>query len=165
MVDRFNISLQGDKELQKALKGFEPKLGRKVIRGAVREGAKLVQREAKAKTPILDAETRIGPGSQFPNPGSMRKAITVRAGRRKRQHYRVNATFKDREKLGITGKGFAPAAIEFGRGSGKRHGPEIGIHFMRDAYLRKRRIVDSTIIDKMRNGLFKIWKQDTKRPT
>ena len=171
-LQNFKINMEGDKELQAALKNIEVKVGRKVIRGAVRDAAKLVMREAKAGAPILGGDTRVGPGSQMPNPGTLRKGIRVHAGKRKKGHYRVNVDFKSRSAMGIPEESdhYAPMVIETGQSDSVkgrafyRHGPREGAHFMIEAYAKKRGEADTIIVGKTRDGLIQFWKANTRRP-
>ncbi len=168
--DAWKISVAGDKELQAAMRGIERKLGRKVIRASVRDAAKLILREAKARAPILTPREGGNETSQMPRPGTLRKGLRVHVGIPKKYHYRVNVDFKERSKMGIPekddkkGKWYAPMAVEVGRSGRAKHGPKEGVHFMIRAYVRKRKLADKTIIGKIRTGLFKIWKSDTRRP-
>ncbi len=167
MGNSWKISLAGDKELQAAMDGgIERKLGRKVIRGSVRDAAKLILREAKARAPILGPDTRVGPGTQMPDRGTLRRGLRVHAGKRKNHYYRVNVDFKERSKMGIPegAKWYAPMAVEVGRTASAKHGPREGAHFMIEAYVQKRKGADAIIIGKTRDGLIKIWKSDTRRP-
>lgn len=165
----WKISLAGDKELQRAMKEIEPKVGRKVIRGSVRKASKLIMREAKALAPIMQADQRVGPSTQMPNPGTLRKGIRVAAGIRRKHHYRVNVGFKERSKMGIPegAEHYAPMAVEVGRESDRKFfnfGPAKGAHFMITAYVNKRKGSDAIIIGETKDGLIKFWRTNTRRP-
>lgn len=169
-LDNFKINMEGDKELQAALNNIETKVAAKVIRPSVREAAKLIMREAKARAPIMDSGQHVGSTTQMPTPGTLRKGIRVHAGKRKKHHYRVNVDFKGRAAMGIPSadtKGFghyAPMVVEAGRRSSKKYGPAEGAHFMIEAYAQKRQGADAIIVGKTRDGLIKFWRSNTRRP-
>ncbi len=153
------MKLLGDKELARAMEKIENKVGKKVIRKEVREGAKLVQREAKSRVPLLSTE--VGSTTQMPKKGTLRKGITVRTGKRKKGHYRVNAVMKGRDKMDLnivkTKKGveyYAPAVIEHGT----KNGNIDGFHFLEGAFKAKHRQADEQIKKGIRNGLIREWR-------
>ena len=69
-----HIEIKGFKELDEALKQFPIKLQRNILSGAVREGAKVIQRAAIAMAPVGKT-------------GKLRKAIKVRVGTKRKGIY------------------------------------------------------------------------------
>jgi HK97 gp10 family phage protein len=101
-----SIRLVGAKELQAALDALEKKTVTKFSRTAVREGAKVVQRAAKAKAPKRS--------------GKLRRSIRVRAKKNKKKGevaFLVTSGAGDNVFKGETWYG---AAVEFGHKVGKR---------------------------------------------
>lgn len=107
-----NFTITGVKEIELALKTLGPKVGRKVIRQAIRKGVKPIQAAAKADAP--KGKT-----------GLLKSAIKVRAMRRKRGRIGVVA------QIGVgdfQGKSYYGAFKNFGT----KRMP--GVHFMEKAY-------------------------------
>ncbi len=101
-----NISLLGDKALQRKLDALPNKLAKKVMRQALREGARPVLASAKANAPVLT--------------GRMKKSLKLRAMKARRGNFGVVIMTGTREQLGIDpkDKSYYPFAVEFGF---KRH--------------------------------------------
>ena len=70
----------GIPDLRAALMGVGPKLRVRALRNALAAGARLVRDEAKAATPVLAAPIRRR-GIVVRNPGTLRKAISVRTSK------------------------------------------------------------------------------------
>lgn len=70
-------TVRGLPDLRAALAGIVPKLRVRALRNALAAGARVVQREARAKAPVLKASVR----APYRTPGTVRKAITVRTSR------------------------------------------------------------------------------------
>lgn len=70
----------GIPDLRAALMGVVPKLRVRALRNALAAGARLVRDEAKAATPVLAAPIR-RKGIVVRNPGTLRKAISVRTSK------------------------------------------------------------------------------------
>ena len=92
-----NIKIEGAKELENKLKGFEPKIGRKVIRQALRKAAKVILIAAKANVPVVT--------------GDLKKSLKVRALKKKRHRYGVMVAIS---AGWFKGKTFYGAFVEFG---------------------------------------------------
>lgn len=60
MANEFSIEIKGLKEVQKALYSYSQQLGDRVIVGALKEGAKVVQKEAKRRAPKSSGRLRSG---------------------------------------------------------------------------------------------------------
>lgn len=98
-----DIQLLGDKRLQRQLNSLDRKVQRKVVRRALREGAKIVAEAAKENAPVDE--------------GTMRDSIKVRAHKaRRRGEFGVSVRTGTREELGIPqdAMGYYPFSIEHG---------------------------------------------------
>lgn len=95
------ITIKGADEIQRLLSELEPKLQRKVIRQALRKAAKPIQSAAKA-----DAPTKTG---------RLRKAIKIRAAKRKKGTIGINVAIADRD---FTGAKFYGAFENYGTSRG-----------------------------------------------
>lgn len=102
--DRFvDISIVGDKKLQAKLRRLETKVQRKIVRKALRDAAKPVLADAKARVPV--------------DTGLLKRSLVVRAARRQRRGtFGVFIQPKGRDFFGIPGDDpyFYPAIVEFG---------------------------------------------------
>ncbi len=94
----FDISLLGDKDLQRTLNRLPTVVQGKAMRRALRTGAKVVQEDAKRRAPV--------------DQGDLRRGIKVRSGRRSRIGPSMLVSFPDRTKL--RSGGYYPIAIEYG---------------------------------------------------
>jgi HK97 gp10 family phage protein len=70
----------GIPELKAALAGIVPKLRVRALRNALAAGARLVQREARAKAPVISASSLMV-RKGYRNPGTVREAISVRTSK------------------------------------------------------------------------------------
>lgn len=97
------VSLHGDKELIRTLRGLETKLQNKALRTASRKAGKVVATAAKGNAPV--------------DSGQLKRAIKVRAI--KRQRNRVGVTVGS-SKADYTGEQFYLSFVELGHRIGKR---------------------------------------------
>jgi HK97 gp10 family phage protein len=97
MATGVSFKISGDKELQRALNALPGKVQKKIMRGALREAAKVVAAEARARVPV---ET-----------GTLRDSIKVRALKGKRGS--VGASVESGEGQ-FKDESFYGAFIEFG---------------------------------------------------
>lgn len=106
MID---ISLLGDREAERKLHRLDVALQRKIVRAALRLGARPVRDEAKRLAPVLT--------------GKMRDTITIKALRARRGNFGVQVQTGTRAQLGIEPNDpyYYPAAVEFGH-AGPGHG-------------------------------------------
>lgn len=74
-VDEFTLHLSGMSEVRAALAGVTAKIRKQAIRKALREAAKVIQSEARAKAPVLQTS------APFRRPGTIRRNIVVRASK------------------------------------------------------------------------------------
>ncbi|MCB1900393.1 MAG: HK97 gp10 family phage protein [Rhodocyclaceae bacterium] len=79
MADGFAAELQGIDEMRRRLDQVPATLRKKVLLKALRNGAQIISRDAKARAPVL-----VKP-APFRKPGTVRKAISVRASKLARQ--------------------------------------------------------------------------------
>lgn len=105
-----DISIVGDKALQRKLKRLAGKVQRKVVRVALRKAARrirerIIQNVSGAPVGVITGEYR-----------AAWKSSKVRAGGGKRGLIRLGIAFPSREILGIApeDKSYYPAAIEYG---------------------------------------------------
>jgi HK97 gp10 family phage protein len=129
-VGAVDISLLGDRKLERMLKRLQPNVQKKVVRKATREGAKTIAAEAKRNAPVQFGgamrnkqtgrfeTSQYQPGGQVGKPGELRRGIKVRAipGLGNIGHYARTGT---REEMGISesSKWYYPAHVEFGHTS------------------------------------------------
>lgn len=72
--------VEGIPDLKRELAGLVPKLRLRALRNALAAGARLVQREARAKTPVINpAALAVRKG--YRKPGTVRRAISVRTSK------------------------------------------------------------------------------------
>lgn len=79
------IQITGLSDLEKRLEGFADKLAKNILSGAIRAGAVVIQKEARALAPVSDVSHKLGKGSKAVEiqPGHLRKSIKVRLAPRK----------------------------------------------------------------------------------
>jgi hypothetical protein len=81
MSGDFEAKVTGLPDLREALAGIVPKLRVRALRNALTAGARLVQRAARAATPVLKLSTRSGQAAYrkgYRKPGTVKQAISVR---------------------------------------------------------------------------------------
>jgi len=79
------ISITGLAALEKRLEAFPDKLAKNVLRGAIRAGAAVIQKEAKRLAPVSPDAHKLGKGSKamLIQPGHLKKNINIRSAKRK----------------------------------------------------------------------------------
>jgi HK97 gp10 family phage protein len=100
------FDVKGIAEIKKRLDQMDQKLQKKEIRAALREGAKVVRIKMLSEAPVLS--------------GTTRKAVKVRAGKRRKNKISVIVGVG---KDWFKGSTFYAAFVEFGHKIGKRSGP------------------------------------------
>lgn len=100
---KFDLTLLGDKELDRVLRTFPEKVQTRALRPAVRDGIKIVAKAAKAAMPRASG-------------AMMRAGFKVRSMKRKKGRVGVRIYTGTREQLGIPekAKGYYPFAVETG---------------------------------------------------
>lgn len=106
--------LNGGLSLQRKLEQLPKKIQNKIGRTALRDAAKLIQAEAKRLAPVHDGPY---PPGKDRKPGSLRKAIKVRSGGRRKGMSIVKVTIGQGDFIGKT---FYGAFLEYGHFLGKR---------------------------------------------
>lgn len=127
-----SFSIEGDKEVQAKLDQLEPKLAKKIMRKALREGQKVISKEAKANAPK--------------DTGALRKSISVRAGKRsvsKMTFYTIISEGTNKAKR------WYGNVIEWGS---KKRGIEAQ-HYMRQAFNTKAEEAKQTTIKEVLKAL------------
>lgn len=79
------ISITGLSELEKRLMDFPDKIAKNILSGAIRAGAVVIQKEARALAPVSHEAHYLGKGSkrvEIP-PGTLKKSIKVRSAPRR----------------------------------------------------------------------------------
>lgn len=79
MADGLSVKLEGVDELKRVLAAAANDIRTKAVRGALREGGKVIQAAARAAAPVLAERTK------YRTPGTVRRAIAVRNSRFARQ--------------------------------------------------------------------------------
>jgi HK97 gp10 family phage protein len=105
-----SVAITGVREIDRALKGLEPKLAKKVLRQALRSGLKPVLAQVRANAPV--GET-----------GALKGSIKIYTARTRKKVIKLRV-------VAHQGKGRSPhaAAVEFGTAN------QDGRHFERDAF-------------------------------
>lgn len=75
-----SAKVTGIPDLRAALKGIAPKLRVRALRNALAAGARVVQRAARAATPVINASA-LAVRKGYRKPGTVRKAISVRTSK------------------------------------------------------------------------------------
>ena len=75
-----SATITGVPDLRQALAGIAPKLRVRALANALRAGARLVQKSARAATPVLSASD-LAVRKGYRKPGTVRKAISVRTSK------------------------------------------------------------------------------------
>lgn len=75
MADGFTVQLEGVDELKRALADVSKQIRTKAVRAALREGGKVIQREARSTVPVLKKPTPTR------RPGTIKRNIVVRASK------------------------------------------------------------------------------------
>lgn len=114
---RTDVRVTGLRELDNALRTLGRKEGRKVLRSAMRSGAKVIATEAKAQAPIGTREHRFKEKGQLVTvrPGNLKRSIKPRSLPR-RQVSRGQLEFI----VAHAGRGFYGRFLEWGWRAGKQ---------------------------------------------
>ena len=104
-INAITIELQGVEELRRKLLSLEPRIAKKVLRKALRAGAKIIHARAKQNIPTGGS-------------GVLARSIKVRAMKRTRKQ-RIGVAVETREGW-YKGEAFYGAFVEFGHKQGSR---------------------------------------------
>ena len=143
--------VSGVNEFKRKLADLEKKTRNKIVAKAMRAGAKVIQKQAKANAPVKT--------------GFLRSQIKVRAGKRRKGKIYFVVTMG---KKNFTGKGFYGAIQEFGslntgrasqsarasrRASERPHVKIEGKHFMGHAFDQQQAEAAALILDGIKRGI------------
>lgn len=125
---RFDVSLLGDKDLERRLRGLTEKVERNILTRSLRAAATVVRNQAQAN--IRPRGVVIQPGASrrrerqlrrlAQNFARLRNSLIVRPLKRSRHRVGSAVYTGTRAQLGITGQYYYPAHVELG------HGPPTG---------------------------------------
>jgi len=167
----FQIEMRGVRELEVKLLGLERKIGKRVVRQAVRVGAKMILAATKAKAPVRKAEVERtvvkGKGAKARESakkmrGYMRASLVIRAGKRdKPGTYAVAQRFDTQRfpQLVTYHNGrryFYPAAVEYGHAASGAFaaGPDVPPHsFTKPAFEATKHAAGQAIINELKTGI------------
>jgi HK97 gp10 family phage protein len=127
----FNAKITGFAEVDKVLAGLEPKLSKKILRGAMRDGIKIMLTRARALAPVGPSRQLKSKG-HFHTGGLLRKKIKIKSSR-SRKGIRIAIMVGEKD---FTGDAWYGAVQEYG-GGGKGKGPRGPIkakHFLKQAF-------------------------------
>jgi HK97 gp10 family phage protein len=140
-ADHVRFEVRGAKELKRKLDELADKEVKKIVRQAMRAGAKVILPKAKAYAPV---------GAT----GNLRRAIKVRAAKRSRKYIGVNVTLGEGFFIGDA---FYGAFQEFGWKTGKRKSAKRrqvgGKHFMQRAAEQSGKAAGDAVISTIWNKL------------
>jgi hypothetical protein len=103
--------ITGIPDLRAALAGIAPKLRVRALRNALAAGARLVQRAARARTPVMNPlahGNRYAFRKGYRKPGTVRKAISVRTSKVSRRRGDVGVFVNVRPARGVKRGGKSP---------------------------------------------------------
>ena len=132
------ITIQGYDDVIRNLKQLDHKIQLKVMRSALRAGAKVIQRNARQLVPT--------------DTGNMKKNIKLKSLKRSKKQMGVNIVTGTRESMGIPqkGKGYYPFSVEYGTSEMKAQ------PFMRPALEGNRVAATKAIGDTLEKGIKKV---------
>lgn len=137
------ITVKGGRELERKLIGLERKAARKVVRQALRVGAKIVHAAAKQEVPVRT--------------GRLRKSLKVRRAKKNRRgSYAITVTTGQAESM-FTGEAYYGAFVHFGHRKGKRQvSPNA---FIQRAYERTEGRARDVVLRDMAAGIERVAKE------
>jgi hypothetical protein len=121
---RFDISLTGDKDLQRMLAEMTDKLERKVLTQAFRRVGRVVQQDAMQRIPVRKAQFRQGISARHRRRlervalrfARLRNNVVLKPLKRSRRRVGTGVWTGTRAQLGRTDKYYYPAHLEWGHG-------------------------------------------------
>jgi len=137
---QISITIQGGDLLMRKLEALPGRVAKKILGQALRDGAKIVQAEAKARAPVRT--------------GLMRKSITVRAQKKKKRgEIGMNVMLDTKRHPGLISESaggkryFYPAVVEYGA-EGRAARP-----FMRPAAQASKGRAEQAIRERLSEGI------------
>lgn len=131
MAGQVKFEIKGLKEVIKNLKELEPKVQKKVVRKALREGTKIVQKEMQGEAPT--------------DTGALKKSIKVRAGKQKKHSLSVKV---ETDKSQFPDQYYS-AFVEFGTSK------QPAQHFMENAFKAKEDEARQRMVEALKDGIEK----------
>jgi len=135
MAGAGNVSITGDKELLKALGQLKVTVENRIMRKALRAGAKPVRADARANAPF--------------DSGLLKKNIKTRSYKGRKDNIAVYVGTGTRQEMGIEGKWYYPAHVELG------HKGVSGVPFLRNALKRNTATVMTIVRKETWDGIRK----------
>jgi len=134
----FSVKVTGGKQIEKALKELEPKLAKKVVRKACRDGAKVLKEEIEKTAPQ--------------DTGALAASVKIKTKFRKG----IASATAEIGEGNFKGETFYAAMVEFGTSKQPPQG------YMQQAFDNKKEQVAKQTEDAIRQGIDKIVKDSTK---
>jgi len=144
MTKLFDIKIEGFEEVLKTFDTLDDKLQKKVMRPALRAGAKIIQKAAKRLSPTLS--------------GKNKRFIKVKSLKRSRKTIGVAIQTGTRQELGIPRDefGYYPMVLEFGSENQKKQ------PFMKPALKQNHAKATNEIGKAVKSGIAKILRGKKK---
>ncbi len=142
MAKIVDISILGDKQLQRKLRRLATQVQKKIVKKALREAGRPVLAAAQQKAPVGKS-------------GRLKKSLKLRARKQRRGEFGVEIRTGTRTELGIAAdaSGFYPMSIEYGF-THARSGQKVPAQsFLRAAIDENARKAKTIIISEVRVGL------------
>lgn len=135
MEAKVDISVLGDKEVQRHLERINIAMQKKIVKGALRKAAKPVLATARVLCHELS--------------GKLKRSLKIKAMRQRRGRFGTLISTGTREQLGIPAdeKYFYPAAVEYGHDNVPAHS------YLREAVDRNSAQTFATIASEVESGL------------
>jgi HK97 gp10 family phage protein len=135
-----DLEIKGLDELRKRMEATEPAVRKKLMRKALRAGAKVIANQCKADAPVKS--------------GLLRSKIKVRSGKRKRDTIRMLVAIGKKDFQGQT---FYGGMVDRGHKTGKRGSKNRkqipGTLFLEKAFEKARKLAAQMIFNTLKGGL------------
>ena len=135
----FSVKVSGGKEIIQALKELEPKLAKKVVRKACRDGATILKKEIEQEAPKAT--------------GALAESVKIKT-RFKKGTFTANAEIGEGAYKGMT---YYAAFVEFGTSKMEPRG------FMQQAFNDKKEEVAKKTEEALRAGIDKIVRESSNK--
>ena len=143
------LTIKGSRELERKLMGLERKAAKKVVRQALRKGAKIVHAAARQEVPVRS--------------GKLRKSLKVRRAKKNRRgSYAVMVTTGQNENM-FTGETYYGAFVHYGHRVGKRgrggRKQVAAVPFIQRAYDRTKTHARDVVLRDMAAGIERVARE------
>lgn len=149
------IRIEGASELERKLKQLEPKMSRKIVRKALRAGARPIQQQEKANIPAV--ANREHPA------GVWKRSIKIRSAKRSRRGD-IGIVIQSRQE-DFEGENFYGPFVELGHKTGRRGSPMRrqvpGKHYIRKAFETKKGAATAIISRELAAGIEAVARERT----